>query len=91
MGNHGPDVLADLRGPSRELRRLIPETYDGFSKLHHSALAAGVLDAKTKELIALAISVSHAVRRLHRLPRPRCAPAGRHRRRRWPRRSVSPC
>jgi AhpD family alkylhydroperoxidase len=58
MGNHGPDVLADLRGPARELRRLIPEVYDGFSKLHGSAMAGGVLDAKTKELIALAISVS---------------------------------
>ncbi len=58
MGNHGPDVLADLRGPSRELRRLIPEVYEGFSKLHGSALADGVLDAKTKELIALAVAVS---------------------------------
>ncbi|HQR27576.1 MAG TPA: carboxymuconolactone decarboxylase family protein [Nocardioides sp.] len=58
MGNHGPDVLADLRGPSRELRRLIPEVYDGFSKLHGAALAGGALDAKTKELIALAVSVS---------------------------------
>ena len=58
MGNHGPDVLADLRGPARELRRLIPEVYDGFSKLHGSAMAGGALDAKTKELIALAISVS---------------------------------
>ena len=32
MGNHGPDVLADLRGPSRELRRLIPEVYEGFGE-----------------------------------------------------------
>lgn len=58
MGNHGPDVLADLRGPSRELRRLIPDVYDGFSKLHGAALADGVLDAKAKELIALAVSVA---------------------------------
>ncbi|MFN8194582.1 MAG: carboxymuconolactone decarboxylase family protein [Nocardioidaceae bacterium] len=58
MGNHGPDVLADLRGPARELRRLIPDVYEGFSKLHGSALAAGALDEKTKELIALAVAVS---------------------------------
>ena len=58
MGNHGPDVLADLRQPARELRRLIPDVYDGFSKLHGAALADGVLDVKTKELIALAIAVT---------------------------------
>lgn len=58
MGNHGPDVLADLRQPARELRRLIPDVYDGFSKLHGAALADGVLDVKTKELIALAIGVT---------------------------------
>ena len=57
-GNHGPDVLADLRGPSRELRRLVPEVYDGFRALHGAALAEGALDVKTKELIALAIAVS---------------------------------
>ena len=31
--------------------------YDGFTRLHEAALAPGILDAKTKELIALAISV----------------------------------
>ncbi len=58
MGNHGPDVLADLRLPSRELRRRIPAVYEGFTATHRAALADGVLDTKTKELMALAISVS---------------------------------
>ncbi len=32
--------------------------YAGYKELHDSALAPGALDAKTKELIALAIAVS---------------------------------
>jgi AhpD family alkylhydroperoxidase len=58
MGNHGPDVLADLRQPARELRRRIPAVYDGFSATHQAAMAEGALDTRTKELMALAISVS---------------------------------
>ncbi|MEZ5093821.1 carboxymuconolactone decarboxylase family protein [Nocardioides sp.] len=57
MGNHGPDVLADLRLPVRELRRRIPAVYEGFAATHHAALADGELDTRTKELMALAISV----------------------------------
>jgi AhpD family alkylhydroperoxidase len=56
--SHGSDVLAGLREPSRELRRLIPDVYAGFVELHKAALKPGVLDVKTKELIALAIAVS---------------------------------
>ena len=41
-----------------ELRHQIPEVYKGFAALHGAALADGALDAKTKELIALALSVS---------------------------------
>jgi len=54
---HGKDVLAELSPLHRELRRAIPEVYQGFGELHHAAFAPGVLDAKTKELIALAIGV----------------------------------
>ncbi len=57
MGTHGPDVLAELRLPARELRRRVPGVYDGFSATHQAAMADGALDTKTKELIALAISV----------------------------------
>ncbi len=35
-----------------------PATAQGFGALHHAATAPGALDAKTKELIALAIGIS---------------------------------
>ena len=35
----------------------IPDVYKGFGEFHHAAFATGALDAKTKELIALAIGV----------------------------------
>ena len=54
---HGKDVLTELSPLHRELRRAIPEVYQGFGELHHAAFAPGVLDAKTKELIAMAIGV----------------------------------
>ena len=37
---------------------MTPETTSAFKQLHEASLKAGVLDAKTKELIALAIGVS---------------------------------
>ena len=55
---YGKDVREDLRVPSRELRQAIPQVYEGYRQLHDSALAAGALDVRTKELIALAIAVS---------------------------------
>ena len=54
----GKAVLDELRVHTRELRHAIPRVYDGYKALHDSALAAGALDARTKELIALAIAVS---------------------------------
>src|SRR5438552_18894293 len=56
--SHGQAVQEALREPSRALRRAIPEVYDGYRQLHAAAYAAGALDQKTKELIALAIAVS---------------------------------
>ncbi len=55
---YGQAVQDELRPQTRELRRMIPEVYKGFAALHGAAFADGVLDAKTKELIALAISVN---------------------------------
>lgn len=55
---HGKDVLSGLRGPASALREKIGPVYDGFSATHKAALADGALDAKTKELIALAIGVA---------------------------------
>jgi AhpD family alkylhydroperoxidase len=47
-----------LREQGHALRRAIPEVYRGFARLHDAALAPGVLDVRTKELVALALSVS---------------------------------
>jgi AhpD family alkylhydroperoxidase len=55
--SHGHAVQEELREPARELRRAIPEVYDGYRQMHAAAYAAGSLDQKTKELIALAIAV----------------------------------
>jgi len=55
--SHGKEVLTELSPLHRELRRAIPDVYKGFGDLHHAAFAPGVLDVKTKELIALAIGV----------------------------------
>jgi AhpD family alkylhydroperoxidase len=55
---YGTQVRGELRAPARDLRKAIPQVYEGYRQLHDNALAAGALDAKTKELIALAIAVS---------------------------------
>lgn len=56
---HGKAVLDPLAAEGRDLRRMIPEVYDGFRALHQASFAPGALDTKTKELIAFAISVIH--------------------------------
>ena len=50
------DVMSAEQG--RALRRAIPEVYRGFAALHDAALAPGALDTRTKELVALALSIS---------------------------------
>ena len=55
---YGKVVREELRGPTRELRHAIPQVFAGYKELLDSALAPGVLDVRTKELIALAIAVS---------------------------------
>ncbi|MFE9385808.1 carboxymuconolactone decarboxylase family protein [Streptomyces sp. NPDC007025] len=54
----GEAVREELRPLTRELRHAIPGVYQGYKELHDAALRAGVLDAKTKEFIALALAVS---------------------------------
>ncbi len=55
--SHGKSVLRELAPLHRDLRRMIPEVYQGFGALSAAAFADGALDRKTKELIALAIGV----------------------------------
>lgn len=57
MGHHS-DVLKEVAASGRDLRAQIPDVYAGFAELHKAALAEGALDAATKELIALAVSIA---------------------------------
>lgn len=54
---HYADVAADLRDPTRALRRAIPDTWAGFGQLHQHAVADGALPTRLKETIALTIAV----------------------------------
>ena len=56
--SYGPAVQAELNPISKELRSAIPDVYKGFGAMHAAAFKAGALDAKTKELIALAIAIT---------------------------------
>ena len=53
-----PQITRDISVKIRDLRRDIPDTMQGFSALAAGATKPGVLDRKTKELIALAIGVA---------------------------------
>lgn len=54
---HYTDVIQDLREPTRSLRDMAPEAWDGFGQLHKAAVADGVLPARIKELMALVVAV----------------------------------
>jgi len=58
--DHGPyhQLQDDLRGPYRALGDAIPEVMGAYRALGGAAMAEGALSAKTKELIALAVSVT---------------------------------
>jgi AhpD family alkylhydroperoxidase len=53
------DILSDLNPQHRALRQKIPGVYAGFAEMSKAAMTSGALDAKFKELIALAIGVVH--------------------------------
>ena len=59
---HGPHAYRDLtQTVSQQLSQLrtsTPEVMKAFNELGRAATAPGALDAKTKELIALALSVA---------------------------------
>jgi AhpD family alkylhydroperoxidase len=58
MAGEFTDRIAEVDSYAAQLRQLIPETVKAFGQLSRTAQIAGALDAKTKELIALAISVA---------------------------------
>jgi AhpD family alkylhydroperoxidase len=55
---HFHQVTEDLRAPYRELSEAIPTVMAGYNALHVAAMAEGSLSMRTKELIALAISIT---------------------------------
>ncbi len=58
MSKSYKDITESLSANLKKLRPSIPDTMKGFSAMAQAATAEGVLDKKTKELIALAIGVS---------------------------------
>lgn len=55
---HGSQVMHELIPLARDLRHAVPEVMKGFADLHRATMTPGALDTKTKELMALAISVT---------------------------------
>ena len=58
MLNDWQNVTRDYSAATRDLRGGVPEVMKAFSDIARGALKAGALDAKTKELVAVAISVA---------------------------------
>ena len=54
-----PDRLRNVKKNSQTLAAAQPAVIETFEKFHQTAGASGALDRKTKELMALAISVTH--------------------------------
>ena len=52
------ETLDGLKEPTRALRSQVPGVFDAYGAMGKTVMADGALDAKTKELIALAIAVS---------------------------------
>ncbi len=51
-------IIGDISAYTAELRKLIPETMNGFGAMAKAATQTKTLDEKTKELIALALGVA---------------------------------
>ena len=51
-------LMSDINAPLGEFRKAQPGVMQGFSAMAQAALAPGAIDAKTKELIAMAIGVT---------------------------------
>jgi AhpD family alkylhydroperoxidase len=58
MHKNWPELAVGMMPAIKELRAGTPEVMKGFSAIARAALEAKALDRKTKELIALAISVA---------------------------------
>ena len=53
-----PEHFKELNAWMEKLNQRMPDVMAGFGKLHEASTAAGALDKKTKELIALGIAIT---------------------------------
>ncbi len=58
MAENPKDILNELRSGVKTLRGLDSERWSAWGGLNQAAFKGGVLDAKTKELIGIAIGLS---------------------------------
>lgn len=58
MHKNWPEMADELSAAIKEVRLGAPDTMKAFSAMAQAALKGGSIDTKTKELIALAISVA---------------------------------
>lgn len=58
MSKNYPEITKRISANTRQLRKGIPDTMQGFSALAMNASKDGVLSKKTKEMIALAIGIA---------------------------------
>jgi AhpD family alkylhydroperoxidase len=58
MDKNYPEITRQISANMKKLRSDIPDTMKGFAVLAQAATRDGVLDKKTKELIALALGVA---------------------------------
>lgn len=58
MSKDYEEITKTIKSGMGALRKEIPEVMKGFGAMSHGAGADGALDAKTKELIALALGVA---------------------------------
>jgi AhpD family alkylhydroperoxidase len=54
---HYAEVIEELKEPTRALRHAESSVWKGFADMHRAAVGEGVVPARTKELVALAIAV----------------------------------
>ena len=52
------DLIAGISAKTAQMRQEIPDVMQGFGAMVQAAGKAGALDAKTKELVAMALSVA---------------------------------
>ena len=59
MSKNYQEIVASLNDSVSRLHKDLPDVMSGYSKMSAAAKKSGALDVKTKELIAIAISVSN--------------------------------